>query len=132
MDDEDLERMVADLRAMLVENGFGWAAEQAEQGLPPEASMRSVALALIQATESVTVDLAQAELAALEGLGVEDIDFKPPPEEATEADAPRARTIIPEAGADRLRGPSRRKVLEDLANRRAIFDELRENLDGVN
>lgn len=123
--------MVADLRALLIENGFGWAAEQAEQGLPPEVSMMTVALALIQATESVTVDLAEAEIVALDGLGVEDIDFKPPPEEAAETDGPRARAIISEAGADRLRGPFRRKVLEDLANRRAIFDELRESLNGV-
>ena len=76
MDEEDILKLIAELRAQLSQNGFEWALEQAEASVPPEASSIRLAYALVTAAEAATVGLADVESAAVEGLSVEDIQFK--------------------------------------------------------
>lgn len=54
MEEEEVERLVAELRETLHQTGFGWAAEQAERALPTDAAGRIVAHALLDAVEAVT------------------------------------------------------------------------------
>lgn len=132
MSDDEIERLVAELRTMLVQNGFGWAAEQAEQCLPPEASPAYLARALIQAAESVTVDLADAEITMLKVLGVGDVDFKPDLDSTVDGGgAVQRRDGFSLAGIERLHGSQRLMALEDLAGQREAFDKLRAGFDGI-
>lgn len=127
MDEEGIGRLIAELRDMMMDNGFGWAAEQAEAGLPPRPRLYLVALALIDAAEAVTVKLAQAEIAAIKRLDVEQMDFMPDPEGE---EARTARVELEDAiTVDDLRGADRRELLVSLSNTGAAFEELRRQLN---
>lgn len=140
MEDEDVERLIAELRESLRQTGFGWAAEQAEAALPPDAPARIVARVLVDAAETVTVDLAQAEIAALRQLGVEEIVFKVDPgadEGGGEADRDANGRVLGGARAapfdedNSLRGQQRRAALEVMPDYARVFAELRERLNGL-
>jgi hypothetical protein len=77
MGNEEIQRLITELRIMLVENGFGWIADEAEADLMPIVALKTRALALIDAVEGATTHLAEVELSALAALDVEDIDFEP-------------------------------------------------------
>ena len=121
MDEEEIERLIADLRELLEKHGFAWLLDEALAGELEEWSRHRIAHALIDAAEGVTVDLAEAELAALKALRVEEIDFKPDESELQGA-----------VEGDRypLRGPERRATLERQSTLRKTFAQLRERLDG--
>lgn len=134
MNDDEMDELIAILRAMLIRNGFGYVAEEAEEGLYPTAGRRARALALIEAAEGVTVDLADIELRGLDRLESEEIVFQRDDEDQA-GDYTRAQDARggPEAGvsgSDRLRGPQRYAHVADLASRRAVFRQLRKRLDG--
>lgn len=121
MDEEEIERLIADLRELLEKHGFAWLIEEATAGGLEERSRSQVAHALIDAAEGVTVDLAQAELAALKGLRVEEIIFKPDEAEFTAA---------LEGDRYRVRGEERRAALERQSVLAETFAQLRGQLDG--
>lgn len=139
MEDEEVERLIAELRETLRQTGFGWAAEQAEAALPPDANARIIAHALVNAAENVTVDLAQVEIASVRQLGVEEIVFKVDPGAdggGTESDGdgdgrvldrPRATAV---AEGNWLRGQQRRATLEVMAGYAQEFAALRKRLNG--
>jgi hypothetical protein len=134
MDEEEIERLIADLRTMLIVRGFGWAAAQAEMGVFSDANRYWVAQALIDAAESVTVDLAEVEIRMLDRLEVEDVEFKPDDDDDSDSDIgsvpPRHESRDDPLGlTENLRGEERRAVLQDLATRRSVFIELRRLLD---
>lgn len=144
MEDEEVQRLVYELRASLRETGFGWAVEQAEASLSADAPSRIVAHVLIDAAEAVTVELAQAELATIKRLGVEEIVFMTDPgadsgpegaDEGNGGDYGRpiymVETGVPAADGDRLRGQQRRAALDSMPTYSATFAELRERLRGV-
>jgi hypothetical protein len=133
MDDEEIQRLIINLREMLFRKGFGWAAVEAEESLYPTVTPRTRALALISAAEIVTVELAAVEIAADDVLGGEGVRFKP--DEAgrdndEDAFALRDRRAV-DFEADPLLGPQRRAVLADLSARRQVFTVLRSRLDGL-
>ncbi len=129
MDDQELERLIADLRDMMNRMGFGWAAVEAEETLYPTVALRTRALALIDAAEGATVDLAEVEMSALDILGSEGIDFAPDDEEEQDAggDGPRYAS---RADGDVRRAVGRRPALAELAAQRSAFDALRGRIDG--
>ena len=134
MNDDEMDELIASLRAMLIRYGFGYVAEEAEEGLYPTAGRRARALALIDAAEGVTVDLADIELRLLDRLEAEEIVFQRDDEDEA-GDYTRVQDAggDPEAGAgggDRLRGPQRYALVAELASRRAVFRQLRRRLDG--
>ena len=144
MEDEEVQRLVDERRASLRETGFGWAAEQAEALLSADAPSRIVAHALIDAAEAVTVELAQAELATIRRLGVEEIVFKIDPgadsgpegtDEENGGDYGRpiymAETGVPAADGDRLRGQQRRAAGDSMRADCAAVGKLRDRLRGV-
>lgn len=49
MDDEETQQLITELRRMLVEKGFRWAAAEAESDLWPNTALETRALALIDA-----------------------------------------------------------------------------------
>jgi hypothetical protein len=124
MDDREIDALIAELRRMLDEDGFGWAREQAEGALPPATPPRSMALALIAAAESVTVDLARSELAMLDSFGTEEIHFRPDLGADPDGDGP-----VPPAPSDRLRGAERQAALRILAEQGEAFARLRRQVD---
>jgi hypothetical protein len=132
LEEEEIEELVAELRTLLDTNGFGWAREEAESSVDPAWQPRQLARALVAAAETVTVGLAQAELSTTEIFGKE-VEFKP-----DEGAEPDGDALVVDGGAefsqrapvDRLRGPQRRQVLENLNDLSASFKELRERLDG--
>lgn len=132
MNDDEIDALIANLRVMLNENGFGWAREQAEASIDQTWHPRWLAHALLDAAESVTVDLAEAELVVLNGFGVEDVTF----ERDGDAD-PDGDTIVPEGraeyseGIDRLRGFQRREALLGLVGMRETFQTLRVEINGI-
>lgn len=132
MDDEEIEGLIAALQAMLDDNGFSWARQQAEAALDPGWHRRWFARALLDAAENVTVDLAQVELAVLSGLGTDDVNFKP-----DDGADPDGDTFLPEERSefaeriDMLRGPERRETLQRLARMRDEFRMLRAQLNGA-
>jgi hypothetical protein len=76
MDDEETVRFVADLKTLLSDNGFEWAIQEAEAGVAEQQrGQRSHAVALLNAAESLTIDLAQAEAAIYDTLNVERVVF---------------------------------------------------------
>ncbi len=132
MDEAEIERLIADLRKMLVLRGFGWAANEAEEALYPGVASRTRALALIAAAEGVTVDLADVEVGLIKGFVSEDIGFKP-----DDADTKIMDDAVDQAGKrqplsedNELRGGARTAVLLDLRAHRKTFLELRRRLDG--
>lgn len=132
MDDEDIRQLIAKLRTMLLANGFGWLVDEVEAELYPTVAPRTRALALIDAAEGVTVDLADAELRTLEILEVESIEFKPDEEDQPDRDVPAGQASRGDASADDelLHGAERRAKLERLAEQRFAFRALRRRLDG--
>jgi hypothetical protein len=133
MNDEEIDRLITELREMLFRSGFGWAAVEAEESLYPTVTPRTRALALITAAEIVTVDLAAVEMAADDVLGGQGIRFKP--DEAgrdydEDAFALRDRGAV-DFEAEPLLGPQRRAVLADLSARGEVFAVLRSRLDGL-
>lgn len=131
MDDEEIEKIIGEFRTLLDEHGFGWAREQAEAALDQRWHRRRLARALIDVAETVTVDLAEAEIAMLDHFDVADIAF----ELDDGADPDGVVFVADERAAvsgkvDRLCGPQRREVLQDLAGRRYAFEMLRGQLDG--
>lgn len=137
MDKDEIERLIADLRAMMIETGFRWALEQAEFSLEPAADLVARAIALIDAAEGVTVDLAEAELRTLDGLRVEDIQLKPDDDDGLEGEFNGDEVAVTQvarrasfADADGPRGLQRRAVLQNLVARRAMFENLRRSLGG--
>ena len=133
MNDEEVERLITELREMLFRKGFGWAAVEAEESLYPTVTPRTRALALITAAEIVTVDLAAVEMAADDVLGGEGVRFKP--DQAGRDNDEDAFTQRDRGAADfeaePLLGPQRRAVLADLSGRRRVFTVLRSRLDGL-
>lgn len=132
MEDEEVEELITELRALLDINGFGWAREEAESSVDSAWHPRRLARALVVAAEAVTIDLAEAELAMTRIFGTE-VDFKPdegadPDGDALVADGPDG--FPHRAPVDRLRGTERRQMLENLAVLRASFEELKVRLDG--
>lgn len=134
MSDEEVERLIAELREMLFRKGFGWAAIEAEESLYPTVAPRTRALALIAAAEIVTVDLAAVEMAADDSLGGEGVRFKPD-EAGQDNDDDDATGLRDLRGVDfepePLLGSQRRAVLSDLSARRQVFTALRSRLDGL-
>lgn len=133
MDDEQIEQLIRELRAMLLEAGFGWAVDQAQAGLFPFADRYWTARSLIDAAEAVTIELADAEIRTLDILGVEDVHFKPDVDEDDVGDVPlgvRATSESMYRSTERISGPQRRARLDELAAQRTVFTELRRQLDG--
>ncbi len=129
MNDEEIEKLIIELREMLFRRGFGWAAVEAEESLYPTVTPRTRALALISAAEIVTVDLAAVEMATDNILGGEGVRFKP--DEVYEDPFEPADRRVVDFEVDRLFGPQRRSVLADLSSRREVFTVLRRHLDGL-
>ncbi|QIR84908.1 hypothetical protein [Paracoccus sp. AK26] len=132
MEDDEIENLIVGLRTLLDDNGFGWAREQAEAALDPGWQRRWLARALLDAAESVTVDLAQAELAMLETLGTDEVDFEPD----GSVDVDGAIVVAAERGSasemiDQPRGALRRKTIQELASKRYAFQMLREQLGSI-
>lgn len=133
MDDEDIRRLIVDLRAMMAETGFGWAVDQAEACLPIDTHPYWRARALIDAAEAVTVDLAEAEIRATQSLEVREITFALDVADGDDGDGagdgagPRLgqRGLTAEQGD----GWQRAGVLAELASQRGKFRELRDLLD---
>ncbi|HUD92204.1 hypothetical protein [Sphingobium sp.] len=132
MDEEEVEGLIAELRAMLRGMGFDWAAEQAEAGIHPATASRAVARALIDAAEAVTVDLAQAELATMQLLKVDEIVFMPGPDADGDArDLVETKESIGLDQNDRVRGQQRRAALDIVSGYAPTFAALRGRLDGL-
>lgn len=140
MNEEEIERLIVELRAMLRETGFAWAGEDAEAALSYDASSYWIARALIDAAEAVTTELAGIEATATRLIGVEEMIFKSDPDadgdggyEAGDDERGLAPGSIPELsdGDDRLRGPQRRAAILAMAEYTSAFAELRGRLDGL-
>ncbi|WP_313230868.1 hypothetical protein [Sphingobium yanoikuyae] len=132
MDEEDILRLIAELRTQLLKNGFEWALEQAEVSVPPEASPVRLAYALVTAAEAATVGLADVEGAALAGLNVEDLQFKL--DEGSVHDGEETFTRVADGSDQRLmelRGPQRRAVIAELQTLSPVFRQLKEELNGL-
>lgn len=132
MDEEDILKLIAELRAQLSQNGFEWALEQAEASVPPEASSIRLAYALVTAAEAATVGLADVESAAVEGLSVEDIQFKA--DEGSVLDGEDTFARLSDGSDQRLidlRGPQRRAVIAELQRLAPMFRQLKEDLNGL-
>lgn len=132
MDDEEIDRLIFDLRAMLLENGFQWALEQSDAAAFPDRGRRQTAHDLIDLAETVTVDLAASEIAALNGLGVEDLEFKlDEGGDLVDVDAAFRPTDDDSDARYRVRGEQRRTQLEQLTRYAPAFRELRSRVDGL-
>lgn len=132
MDDEEIEKTIIELRNLLDDHGFGWAREQAEATFDPGWNRRWLAHALIDAAETVTVDLAEAETVMLDLFGTDEVSFK----HDEDADSEMAAFVVDGSDAvdgkgDRLRGPQRREALKDLIGKRYAFQMLKARLDGL-
>jgi hypothetical protein len=131
MGETEIERLIADLREMLARQGFGWAVDEAEEELYIGVASRTRALALIEAAEGVTVDLADIEVRLINEFVSENIKFnsdQADPETDAGTDQARVRQSLSEK--DELQGPTRTTVLLDLASHRETFLSLRRRLDG--
>lgn len=130
MDEEEVEKLTVELRTLLDGQGFGWARQQAESALEGAWDLRTLARALIAASEAVTIDLAEAELAMFASFGADGVEFK-----ADESTDPEGARLAPPASAttfgqfDPLGGSERRAVLEEQADRRDAFKKLKDQLD---
>ncbi|WP_417273896.1 hypothetical protein [Celeribacter halophilus] len=133
MDDEEIEQLIGDLRQLLFRKGFAWAAIEAEDSLNSMVAPRTRALVLIAAAQSVTVDLANTELAANDAFGGGGIRFEPDDTERPDGEEPlglRDREAL-DVGRLPPSGPQRREVLLELAAHREVFAALRSHLDGL-
>lgn len=135
MEDDEIERLIAELRETLHQTGFGWAEEQAQAALPPASPVHKVARALINAAETVTVELARAELASMRGLKVEEIVFKV--DSDADGDSDRSVRGIDESKmisvdeGNRLSGQERKAALKKILGSKRVFRELRLRLNRV-
>lgn len=129
MENEEIERLIADLRSMMNGLGFAWAAIEAEETLYPTVAPRTRALALIAAAEGVTVDLAEVELRALDIFGADSIEFEPDDADEQEGGADRLQPDPREEG-EAGRVVQRRSALVELAAQRSAFDALRRRING--
>lgn len=133
MDDEEIEQLIVDLRQLLFRKGFAWAAIEAEESLNSMVAPRTRALALIAAAESVTVDLADTELAANDVFASGGIRFEPDDTERPDGEdplGPREREAL-DVGPLTPSDPQRREALVELAAQREVFAALRSHLDGL-
>jgi GNAT superfamily N-acetyltransferase len=133
MEEGEVEELISLLREMMDANGFAWAREEAEAAVEPRWQRRWLARALLDAAQSVTVDLAEAELSMFKTFGAE-VQFERddgavPDGEIVAADLEDARQATDQP--ERLSGQQRRQTVEKLADLRGYFDELRERLDGI-
>jgi len=119
MEEDEIDALIADLSSQLIEYGFAWALEEVEAGLSLEADQRRVAIALVEAVESVTSDLARMELAIPEALKVKEVEFVAPPE---------AR--FPPRQPNEAFGVHRREMALKLAGLAAEYAELKERIRG--
>lgn len=128
MNEAEIEVLIYDLQRVLSQSEFSWAAEAAVQNRSPTDSRASVALALLQAIESVTVDLADVEAAMLERLDVESVDFQPSYEDAADVgtEGRSGEAFVEETS--RMRGPLRSATIRELASLRSVFTEFRGRL----
>jgi hypothetical protein len=132
VDKDEIEDLINQLRELLDANGFGWVREQAEASVDPSWHPRWLALALIGASEAVTVDLAKAELFTTEILGGE-AEFKPDDgadQDDASSEGDDVANVPRRAAIDRLRGPQRREAVQALAGLSGTFNELRALLNG--
>ncbi len=133
MEDEEVEELISQLREMMDANGFAWARDEAEAVVEPHWQRRWLARALLQAAQSVTVDLAEAELSMFNTFEAE-VEFEPddtaaPDGDVLATDVGDARQTVDQP--KRLRGQQRRQMAEQLAGLRGYFGELRGRLDGL-
>lgn len=133
MEEGEVEELISQLREMMDANGFAWAREEAEVAVEPHWQRRWLARALLDAAQSVTVDLAEAELSMFKTFDAE-VQFERddgavPDGEIVAADLEDARQATDQL--ERLSGQQRRQTVEKLADLRGYFDELRERLDGI-
>jgi hypothetical protein len=133
MDDEEVEELISQLREMMDAKGFAWARDEAEAVVEPHWQRRWLARALLDAAQSVTVDLAEAELSMFKTFDAE-VEFEPddgaaPDGDVLVADSEDVRQAVGQP--ERLRGQQRRHTVEQLAKLRGHFDELRGRLDGL-
>jgi hypothetical protein len=119
MDPDELEGLIRELRGQLLEHGFAWALEQAEAAQLRDATTRDLALALIDAVESVTTTLGRIELEATHGLKVEQILFEDDQDAAYSTSLER-----------RVSGTQRRELITELAALGPVFEELRVRVRG--
>lgn len=133
MEEGEVEELISQLREMMDANGFAWAREEAEAAVEPHWQRRWLARALLDAAQSVTVDLAEVELSMFDTFDAE-VEFErddgaAPDGEVVAADLEDARQATDQP--ERLRGQRRRETVETLAGLRRYFDELRGRLDGI-
>lgn len=135
MEDDEVARLIAELRETLRQTGFGWAEEQAQAALPPASPAHILAHALIDAAETVTVELAKAEIASMRELRVEEIVFKVDPDadgdsDGSVRDIDESKMISVDEG-NWLSGQERKAALKEILGSAHVFDELRMRLNGV-
>ncbi|MBX9717574.1 MAG: hypothetical protein K2X36_01870 [Microbacteriaceae bacterium] len=133
MEDGEVEELISQLREMMNAHGFAWARGEAEAAVEPHWQRIWLARALLDAAQSVTVDLAQAELSMLETFDAE-VEFELDDNSALDGDVLAADVVGAQQATDqpeRLGGPQRRRTIEELARLHGYFDELRGRLDGV-
>lgn len=133
MEEKEIEELISQLREMMDASGFIWARVEAEAAVEPYWPRRWLARALLDAAQSVTVDLAEAELSLFETFDAE-VEFErddgaAPDGEVLAADFERARQATEQP--ERLRGQQRRQAVEKLARQSGYFDELRGMLNGI-
>lgn len=133
MEEGEVEELISQLREMMDANGFDWARQEAEAAVEPHWQRSWLARALLDAAQSATIDLAEAELSMFETFRIE-VEFErdddaAPDGEVVAADLEDARQATDQS--ERLRGQRRRQTVEKLAGLRGSFDELRERLDGL-
>lgn len=132
MDDKEIEQLIVDLQQLLFRMGFAWAAIEAEDSLYSIVAPRTRALALIAAAESVTVDLADTELAANVLFGSEEISFEADDTEQPDGEESlglREREAL-DVGPLPPSGLQRREMLLELAAHRDVFSVTRSYLNG--
>jgi hypothetical protein len=133
MEDEEVEELISQLRNMMDSNGFAWARDEAEAIVEPHWERRWLARALLDAAQSVTVDLAEAELSTFKTFDAE-VEFEPDDGAAPDGDVLAADSEVARQAVDqpeRLRGQQRRQTVEQLAGLRGYLNELRGRLDGL-
>lgn len=134
MDEEEVALLIVELREVLEERGFEWLVDQVISSLPSSDSDTHLAIALVDAVEAVTVDLAKAELFAMRTLKVDEILFKPGPNAQSEEGDDQTLVEIATSRAtfdyERLRGEERNAVLRNITEAAKTFRDLKERLNG--
>jgi hypothetical protein len=132
MDDEEIEQIIAKFRNLLNSHGFGWAREQAEATHDTTRDRCELAHSLLNAAETVTVHLAEMELSML-GAFRGEVDFEADGKGYLDADEIEAPESSEERRKfDRVRGSQRRELLNELSEKRAAFQKLRDLIDDNN